>query len=92
MRWPTTHTGLMKPAGCEPIGAKLPLTRVSAKIQGVVEIDVVVQADGTMARPWSRQVPRFHFTGLDDMALQAARAQSLSPGTLNGTPVPVLTR
>lgn len=60
-----------------------------AKIVGQIEIEAVVLADGTVGQV--RVVKSLDkATGLDDQALGAAREWTFEPGTLDGTPVPMI--
>ncbi len=59
-----------------------------AKIQGDVEIQVVVNVKGEVERARVIQSLDKVF-GLDDAALAAARQFRFEAGTLNGKPVPV---
>lgn len=58
-----------------------------AKIQGAVEIELIVGADGTVvAAHITKGLDAQH--GLDDAALTAARYWVFNPGTKDGVPVP----
>ena len=59
------------------------------KIEGTVELQAVVGADGKVDRVRVVKSLDKEF-GLDEEALRTARAWTFEPGTLNGTPVPVL--
>jgi TonB family protein len=57
-----------------------------AKVQGSVEIEIVVGTDGTVERARvTRSLDREH--GLDEQALEAARSSRFEPIRLNGQPV-----
>ena len=61
---------------------------MQAKIQGVVELDIVILADGTVgATRVTKSLDSEH--GLDVEALAVARRWLFRPGTLNGKPVAV---
>ena len=58
-------------------------------IEGVVELEAVVGPDGKVDRARvTKSLDREY--GLDEEALRTARAWTFEPGTLNGSPVPVL--
>jgi TonB family protein len=59
------------------------------KIQGVVEVQVVVGPDGKVDRARVAKSLDKEY-GLDEEALRTARAWTFEPGTLNGAPVPVV--
>ena len=75
---------------------------MQAKVQGSVDVQVVVAADGSVAR---QRVVRVTWTGdsydgnqfteatpgLIANALTAVKAAKFRPGTLDGAPVPMLT-
>ena len=83
--------GLVKPVLVKSVGPTYPSDAMRARIQGVVEVDIVVKSDGTVG---AARVARSLDTqfGLDAPALDAVRAWLFRPGTLNGEAVPVLTR
>ena len=58
-----------------------------AKVQGTVEMEVVVDIDGNVSEA---RVIRALDAELDEQALKAARAWKFVPGAMNGKPVPVL--
>jgi len=62
---------------------------IRAKIQGIVVLECVVTADGTVSRAVVVRSLDSRF-GLDDEAVTAARQWRFSPGTFKGQPVPVL--
>lgn len=67
---------------------KYPTDAMRAKIQGVVELEVVVQPDGTVGDV--RIVKSLDAVfGLDAQAVSAAKRWRFRPGQLNGQPVPV---
>ncbi len=60
-----------------------------ARIQGIVEVEVVVLEDGTVGRARVKaSLDAVH--GLDASALDAAAQYDFEPGTLDDKPVPVL--
>ena len=65
---------------------KFTVEAMRRKIQGVVILALVVQADGTVGTVQVRQSLGF---GLDDEAVIAARQWKFAPGMRNGVPVPV---
>ena len=58
-----------------------------AKIQGSVEVEAVVDIDGTIS---AARIVRSLDPQLDEQALNAVRDWRFAPGTMNGKPVPVL--
>ena len=77
-----------------PKARDIPIPKYTAeamrqKIQGVVEVEAVVAADGTVDRVRVKTSLDATF-GLDEEALRAARRATFEPGTLNGRAVPVL--
>ena len=87
--YPLKTPGLVPPKvikyGQQP---KYTANAMRAKIQGTVEIDLVVMEDGSIGR--ARITRSLDTTyGLDDEALRAARTYTFTPATLNGKPVPV---
>lgn len=59
-----------------------------AKIQGVVEVDAVVQSDGSVGDVRvTRSLDEKY--GLDDEAVKAVKQWQFEPGTKEGKPVPV---
>lgn len=60
-----------------------------AKIQGVIEVEAVVQADGTVGMVRVvRSLDKEH--GLDDQAVRAVKQWRFRPGKRGGVAVPVL--
>jgi TonB family protein len=60
-----------------------------AGVQGTVDVEIVVRADGTVADARiSRSLDKLH--GLDEEALATARRWTFEPATLKGQPVPVV--
>jgi len=90
-----------------PIGLQSPLPHYTPeamrlKVQGSVDVQIVVGVDGSVVRTrvvkvaWSGEgdaaTPFTEATpGLLENAITAAKASKFKPGTLNGTPVPVMT-
>jgi protein TonB len=59
------------------------------KIEGAVELEAIVGVDGSVTQV--RVTKSLDNTyGLDQAAIDAARQWKFKPGTLEGTPVPVL--
>jgi TonB family protein len=83
--------GLEAPLVRERVEAKYTSTAMIERIQGTVEVDVVIGLDGSVlrARVAKSLDPRW---GLDENAIFAARQWKFTPGTLNGRPVTVLAR
>jgi protein TonB len=64
---------------------------MQAKVQGEVELQVIVLADGSVgAVQVVRSLDKAH--GLDEEAIKAARQWLFRPGSFNGKPVPVVVR
>jgi TonB family protein len=82
--------GVVAPQVLKTVVPKYTSRAMRDGLQGVVEVEVVVQSDGSVA---SARVLRSidPVDGLDDNALAAARQTTFTPGTLNGQPVSVLT-
>ena len=60
-----------------------------AKIQGVIEVEAVVQTDGTVGMVRVvRSLDKEH--GLDDQAVRAVKQWRFRPGKRGGVAVPVL--
>jgi TonB family protein len=60
---------------------------MSEKAQGSVEVQAVVDVDGTVNQ--ARIVRSLH-PELDEQAILAVKQWRFAPGTMNGQPVPVL--
>jgi protein TonB len=82
--------GVVAPQVQQAVEPKYTAQAIRDKRQGVVEVEVVVQPDGSVG---SVRVLRSldAVDGLDDNAVAAARQTTFTPGTLNGQPVAVLT-
>jgi TonB family protein len=92
--------GLVKPIVIKDAKPTYTPEAMRSHLQGVVDVQVVVGTDGTVARAravkaaWVSDTEGAHLrsaAGLVDTALAAAKKWTFTPGTLNGTPVPVLT-
>jgi TonB family protein len=82
--------GLVKPKLLTSRPAQYTFAAMRARLQGVVEVDVVVQPDGTVGR--ARVARGLNPSlGLDDQALVAVRDWRFSPGEIDGKPVAVVT-
>jgi TonB family protein len=83
--------GLVKPEVIKSVDAKYTSDAMRARLEGVVQLEVVVLRDGTVG---AARVVRSLDTasGLDDEALRAVRAWVFRPGSLNGETVSVLAR
>ena len=81
--------GLVMPKAKEIPMAKYTAEAMRRRIQGTVEVEAVVAADGTVDRVRVKTSLDATF-GLDEEALIAARRATFEPGTLNGRAVPVL--
>lgn len=62
-----------------------------AKLQGMVEVEAVVDVDGTVSRARVAKSLDAQL-GLDENALAAVKRWVFTPGRLNGQPVPVVVR
>jgi protein TonB len=90
--YPLTGTpGLEAPRPVRTIGADYTEAAIRRKIQGEVEVEAVILADGTVG---SARVVRSldPTTGLDEEALISVRYWLFEPATLNGQAVPVTSR
>jgi len=83
--------GLQSPVLAASVEPKYTSAAMLAKIQGTVDVDVVIGPDGRVARA---RVARSLdvVNGLDVNALAAAKEWTFSPGLEGGQPVPVLAR
>lgn len=83
--------GLEAPLVRERVEAKYTAKAMMARIEGTVDVDVVIGLDGSVlrARVAKSLDPRW---GLDENAIFAARQWKFTPGTLNGRPVTVIAR
>jgi TonB family protein len=86
--WPG-DVGVVAPQVLRSVVPKYTAQAMRDKLQGVVEVEVVVQPDGSVS---SVRVLRSidPVDGLDDNAVAAAKQTRFTPGTLNGQPVSVL--
>ena len=83
--------GLMKPTLIKSVEAKFTSEAMRAKIEGIVEVELVVLSDGTVgAARIAKSLDSVH--GLDREALSAVRKWLFRPGMLNGKPAPVRTK
>ena len=82
--------GLVKPVLVKSVEASYTSDAMRAKIQGVVEVEIVVLPNGTVG---ARRIAKSLDTafGLDEAALRAVWGWSYRPGELNGNPVAVRT-
>ena len=87
--WPG-DVGVVAPQVLKAVDPKYTAQAMRDRLQGVVEVEVVVQPDGSVGNV---RVLRSidPVDGLDDNAIAAARQTTFTPGTLNGQPVSVLT-
>ena len=77
--------GLKLPTIARQIQPRYTPEAMRAKLQGTVELDVIILADGTVG---AARVSKGLGLGLDDAALAAARYWLFEPATLGGQPVP----
>ena len=83
--------GMQSPVLAASVEPKYTSPAMLAKIQGTVDVDVVIGPDGRVARARiARSLDAVN--GLDDMALAAAKQWTFSPGLEGLKPVPVLAR
>ncbi len=81
--------GIIAPRLIHREDAKYSSEAMRARVEGMVTVEVVISAQGTVDR--ARVVESLDKTyGLDDAALEAAKHFTFEPATLNGTPVPVV--
>jgi TonB family protein len=85
---PTSTPGLMLPRVQRDVRPNYTSEAMRQKVQGTVEVEVIVGTDGTVTRA---RITRSldSILGLDDSALQAARQWTFRPAQLNGEPVAV---
>jgi TonB family protein len=84
---PALSSGVKWPSILREIQPSYTPAAMRAKVQGAVEIDLTVGADGTVvAARITKGLDAEH--GLDTAALTAARYWLFSPGTKDGVPVP----
>ncbi|HKW02917.1 MAG TPA: TonB family protein [Vicinamibacterales bacterium] len=79
--------GLQAPQLRRQVGPSYTSDAMRAKIQGDVELDIVIMADGTVGSARVTKSLDSQF-GLDRQALQAASYWLFEPAKLNGRPVP----
>jgi TonB family protein len=86
--WPG-DVGVVAPQVLHAVEPKYTAQAMRDKLQGVVEVEVVVEPDGSVGNV---RVLRSidPVDGLDDNAVEAAKQTTFAPGTLNGQPVSVL--
>jgi protein TonB len=87
--YPLLYAGLAQPTIRNTVQPKYTSDAMRAKIQGMVEVEAVIQPDGSVgrARVLKPLDPQF-----DDNALDAVKQWVFEPGKLNGQPVPVVVR
>jgi TonB family protein len=83
--------GLEAPTVSERVDAKYTANAMMERIQGTVDVDVVIGMDGSVLRARVAKSIDARW-GLDDNAIFAARQLKFTPGALNGRPVTVLGR
>jgi TonB family protein len=82
------HIGgeIKPPSKLKNVAARYPPEALAAKVQGVVILELLVDAQGTVRDlKVMRSVPM-----LDEAAMEAVRQWTFTPTLLNGNPVPVL--
>jgi len=81
--------GLAAPKIKQQVMPKYTPDAMRAKLQGQVEVEAIVMPDGTVGKV--RVVRSLDKnSGLDEAAVVAAKQSTFTPGSLDGTPVPVL--
>jgi periplasmic protein TonB len=81
--------GVTSPVLLKEVKPRYTADAMREKLQGQVEIQVVVGGDGKVER--ARVIQSLDtLLGLDDAALAAAKAWVFKPGTKDGQPVPVV--
>ena len=82
------RNGIVLPTVVRQVQPQYTPSAKSARSEGIVVLDVVVQKDGTVgAVRVKRSLDARH--GLDQQAVNAAKQWLFTPGTKAGTPVPV---
>ena len=84
----STDTDVIVPVALKQVTPQYTSEAMRAKLQGVVVIQAVVAADGTVDRGRVTQSLDSQM-GLDDAALMAAKRWLFKPGTKDGKTVPV---
>ncbi|HYN06576.1 MAG TPA: energy transducer TonB [Vicinamibacterales bacterium] len=87
--YPLMQTGLVQPTIRTSVQPKYTADAMRAKIQGMVEVEAVIQADGTVGRA---RVLKSLDQQLDNTALDAVRQWVFEPGKLNAQAVPVVVK
>jgi len=83
------EAGLVQPRPVVHPDASYTAQALRRKLEGTVQIEVVVGPDGNVARARvTESLDKVY--GLDDNALATAKSWTFEPGTLNGQPVSVL--
>lgn len=81
--------GIQLPAPIQSIQPKYPREALQAKVEGVVEVELVVLADGTVGDVRvTKSLDKVY--GLDQQAIDAAKQWLFRPGTKDGRSVPVI--
>jgi TonB family protein len=87
--YPSVYPKLETPVVVRSAQPKYASEALRAKLQGTVEVEAVVDVDGTVSRARvTKSLDKQ--SGLDESALEAARGWVFEPGRLNGQPVPVV--
>ena len=82
--YPINTKGLRSPSTLRRVQPHYAAAAMRAKVQGTVQLDIVILADGTVG---AAKVMRSLGADLDNEALAAARYWLFEPGTLAGQPV-----
>jgi TonB family protein len=89
--YPPDTPGLVAPVATKRVDPKYTSDAMRAKIQGTVELDVVVQADGTIGDVRITKSLDTQF-GLDQEAIAAVKGYTFTAATLNGSPVAAIVK
>jgi TonB family protein len=88
--YPADTPGLVKPRVLQHVEPRYTSDAMRAKLQGSIEVEIIVTPDGTVGKARIKQSLDSIF-GLDEEALKAALKWTFIPGTLHDLPVPVHT-
>lgn len=86
---PVGQAGVKLPVRTNSVHPQYTPEALREKIQGTVELELIVRADGTVGDVRVRKsLDKIY--GLDDQAIRAARMSTFTPGTVNGVASPFL--
>ena len=89
--YPSVYPKLEQPVLLRSSQPKYTSDAMRAKLQGMVEVEAVVDVDGTVSRARVTKSLDAQL-GLDQNALDAVKSWVFTPGRLNGQPVPVVVK